>query len=38
MTERFDLVSFSDADERVLEARELIGKEPEIGEEFELIE
>jgi hypothetical protein len=34
--ERFGLISFSEADEPVAEARELIGKNPEIGEEFEL--
>ena len=36
--ERFGLISFSEDDEPVAEARELIGKDPEIGEEFELIE
>ena len=34
--ERFGLISFSEADEPVAEARELIGKNPEIGEEFEV--
>jgi hypothetical protein len=34
--ERFGLISFSDAAEAAAEARDLIGKEPEIGEEFEL--
>lgn len=34
--ERFGLISFSEADEPVAEARELIGKNPEIGEEFEI--
>jgi hypothetical protein len=37
-TDRFGLISHSGEDEAVLEARELIGKEPEIGEEFELID
>jgi hypothetical protein len=36
--ERFGLISFSEADEPVAEARELIGKNPEIGEEFEVEE
>jgi hypothetical protein len=36
--ERFGLISFSEADEPVAEARELIGKNPEIGEEFEVVE
>jgi hypothetical protein len=35
--ERFGLISFSGADEPVREARDLIGKDPEIGEEFELV-
>ena len=34
--ERFGLISFSGEDEPVADARELIGKDPEIGEEFEL--
>jgi hypothetical protein len=38
VTERFGLISFSGTDEPALEARELIGKEPDIGEEFELID
>jgi hypothetical protein len=36
--ERFGLISFSETDEPVAEARELIGKNPEIGEEFEVEE
>jgi hypothetical protein len=36
--ERFGLISFSEADEPVAKARELIGKNPEIGEEFEVEE
>ena len=36
--ERFGLISFSEADEPVAEARELIGKNPEIGEEFDVVE
>jgi hypothetical protein len=36
--ERFGLISFSEADEPVAEARELIGKNPEIGEQFEVEE
>jgi hypothetical protein len=36
--ERFGLISFSEADEPVAEARELIGRNPEIGEEFEVEE
>jgi hypothetical protein len=36
--ERFGLISFSEDDEPVAEARDLIGKDPEVGEEFELIE
>ena len=35
--ERFGLISFSGADEPAAEARELIGKDPEVGEEFEVI-
>lgn len=34
--ERFGLISFSENDEAVATARELIGKDPEVGEEFEL--
>ena len=34
--ERFGLISFSEDEEPVAKARELIGKDPEIGEEFEL--
>jgi hypothetical protein len=34
--ERFGLISYSGADTPAAEARELIGKDPEIGEEFEL--
>jgi hypothetical protein len=34
--ERFGLISFSEDDESVAYARELIGKDPEVGEEFEL--
>ena len=34
--ERFGLISFSEDDEAVTKARELIGKDPEVGEEFEL--
>ena len=34
--ERFGLISFSEDDESVAQARELIGKDPEVGEEFEL--
>jgi hypothetical protein len=36
--ERFGLISFSEADEPLAEASELIGKNPEIGEEFEVVE
>jgi hypothetical protein len=36
--ERFGLISFSETNEPVAEARELIGKNPEIGEEFEVEE
>jgi len=36
--ERFGLISFSEADGPVAEARELIGKNPEIGEEFDVVE
>ena len=35
-SERFGLISFSDAPEALEEIRDLIGKDPEIGEEFEL--
>jgi hypothetical protein len=34
--ERFGLISFSEDEEGVAKARELIGKDPEVGEEFEL--
>jgi hypothetical protein len=34
--ERFGLISFSGTDAAVAEARELIGKDPAVGEEFEL--
>ena len=34
--DRFGLISFSENDEAVATARELIGKDPEVGEEFEL--
>jgi hypothetical protein len=34
--ERFGRISFSEDDEPVARARELIGKDPEVGEEFEL--
>jgi hypothetical protein len=34
--ERFGLISFSEDDEPVAKARELIGKDPEVGEEFAL--
>jgi hypothetical protein len=34
--ERFGLIAFSEDGEAAAEARELIGKDPEIGEEFEL--
>jgi hypothetical protein len=34
--ERFGLISFSEDDEPAAEARALIGKDPEVGEEFEL--
>ena len=36
--ERFGLISYSGDDAPAAEARELIGKDPEIGEEFELEE
>jgi hypothetical protein len=35
-TERFGLISFSGELDCVEEVRDLIGKDPEIGEEFEL--
>ena len=35
--ERFGLISFSGADEPAAEARELIGKDPEVGDEFDLL-
>jgi hypothetical protein len=35
-SERFGLISFSGSDDEVTQVRELIGKDPEIGEEFEL--
>jgi hypothetical protein len=34
--ERFGLIAFSEEDEAAAQARELIGKDPEVGEEFEL--
>ena len=34
--ERFGLILFSEEDEPVAQARDLIGKDPEVGEEFEL--
>ena len=34
--ERFGLIAFSDADDPAADVRELIGKDPEVGEEFEL--
>ena len=34
--ERFGLISFSGEDAAAAEVRELIGKDPEVGEEFEL--
>ena len=37
-TERFGLVSFSGSSSGLEAVRELIGKDPEIGEEFELLE
>jgi hypothetical protein len=36
--DRFGLISFSGADEPVRQARQLVGKDPEIGEEFELFD
>jgi hypothetical protein len=38
VTERFGLVSFSGSSSGLDAVRDLIGKDPEIGEEFELIE
>ena len=35
--ERFGLIAFSESGEAAAEARELIGKDPEIGEEFEIM-
>jgi hypothetical protein len=35
--DRFGLIAFSESGEEAAEARELIGKDPEIGEEFELL-
>jgi hypothetical protein len=35
--DRFGLISFSDAELPVAEARDLIGKDPEVGEEFEVV-
>ena len=37
-SERFGVVSFSGSTRGLQDIRELIGKDPEIGEEFELIE
>jgi hypothetical protein len=37
-TERFGLISFSDSPEALEEIRDLIGKDPEIGEEFEILQ
>ena len=34
--ERFGLIAFSGSDEGARHVRELIGKDPEVGEEFEL--
>ena len=34
--ERFGLISFSEDEEPIAKARDLIGKDPEVGEEFEL--
>ena len=34
--ERFGLIAFSDADAPAADVRGLIGKDPEVGEEFEL--
>ena len=35
-TDRFGLISFSEDDGPATQARNLIGKDPEIGEEFQL--
>ena len=35
-TERFGLISFSGSSTELEQIRELVGKDPEIGEEFEL--
>jgi hypothetical protein len=35
--ERFGLISSSGAEMPVAEARDLIGKDPEVGEEFEVV-
>ncbi len=35
-TERFGLISFSGEDDGPSRVRELVGKDPEIGEEFDL--
>ena len=35
-TERFGLISFSGETDRIERIRELIGKDPEVGEEFDL--
>ena len=35
--DRFGLISSSGAEEAVAEARDLIGKDPEVGEEFEIV-
>lgn len=37
-TERFGLISFSDDPPDLAEVRELIGKDPELGEEFDVEE
>ena len=37
-SERFGLVSFSASPRGLQDIRDLIGKDPEIGEEFELLE
>jgi hypothetical protein len=36
-TERFGLISYSGSLDEIGKVRELIGKDPEIGEEFELL-
>jgi hypothetical protein len=38
VSERFGLITFSEDLDGIQEVRDLIGKEPEIGEEFEVIE